>query len=118
MLRRFQMPEREPIMICVLATIETIPGGRDEMLAVFRKLVPQVRAECGCVEYTPMIDVASGLQGQAPLRDNVVTVVEKWESMAALQSHLATPHMAEFRSRTEHLRRGLTLRILGPASSP
>ena len=43
-------------MICVIATIETAAGHRDDLLAVLRKLVPTVRAEKGCIEYTPMID--------------------------------------------------------------
>ncbi len=102
-------------MICVLATIETTAGGRDNLLTVFRELVPQVRAETGCIEYTPMVDVSDGLEGQPPGRDNVVTVVEKWESVAALEAHLATPHMAEFRVRTASLRLRLTLQILQPA---
>ena len=31
-------------MICVIATIETAPGRRNELLAIFRGLVPKVRA--------------------------------------------------------------------------
>ena len=68
-----------------------------------------MRAEKGCLEYTPMIDVPSGL---ASARANVVTVVEKWESLAALEAHLKTPHMAEFRRQTEPLRLSLSLQIL------
>jgi quinol monooxygenase YgiN len=102
-------------MICVIATIETAAGRRDDLLMVFRKLVPQVRAEKGCVEYAPMIDVQSGMAVQDPVRDNVVTVVEKWESLAALEAHLKTPHMAEFRKQTEPLRLSLSLQIVQPA---
>ncbi len=100
-------------MICVIATIETIAGGRDDLLAVFRDLVPKVRAEDGCIEYTPMVDIPRGSQSLA--RENVVTIVEKWESLAALELHLATPHMADFRRQTEPLRRSLSLQILEPA---
>jgi quinol monooxygenase YgiN len=99
-------------MICVIATIETAPGRRDDLLAVFRHLVPQVRAEAGCIEYTPMIDTPSGIAVQPPVRDNVVTVVEKWESLAALDDHLKTPHMADFRRQTEPLRLSLSLQVL------
>lgn len=102
-------------MICVIATIEAAAGRRDDLLAVFQGLVPQVRAEKGCIEYAPMIDVSSGLAAQGPLRDNVVTVVEKWESIAALEAHLKTSHMAEFRKQTEPLRLSLSLHILQPA---
>jgi quinol monooxygenase YgiN len=74
-----------------------------------------VRAEQGCIEYGPMIDVASGLDAQTPLRDNVVTMVEKWESPAALTAHLKTPHMAEFFRQAGAIQQGLSLRVLQPA---
>jgi len=102
-------------MICVLATIETAAGRRDDLLAVFRGLVPKVRAETGCIEYTPMIDLPSGSEAQGPERPNVVVMVEKWESLAALEAHLKTPHMADFRRQTESMRLGMSLQILGPA---
>jgi quinol monooxygenase YgiN len=99
-------------MIFVVATIETAGGRRDDLLAIVEKLVPQVLAEKGCIEYGPTIDVQSDL---APVRPNVVTMVEKWEGLAALQAHLATPHMAEFRKQTADMRLSLSLQILEPA---
>jgi quinol monooxygenase YgiN len=99
-------------MICVIATIETIAGRRDDLLAVFRGLAPTVRAEKGCIEYVPMIDTPSGF---GTVRPNVVTVVEKWESLAALEAHLKTPHMAEFRRQTESIRQSLSIQVLEPA---
>ena len=102
-------------MICVLATIETTAGRRGDLVAVFRGLVPQVRAEQGCLEYAAMIDAPSGFEAQGPVRENVVTVVEKWESLAALEAHLKTPHMADFRRQTESMRLSTRLQILQPA---
>ncbi len=99
-------------MICVIATIELNEGCREEFLAVFRELVPKVLAEEGCVEYVPMIDVPTELPGQPPVEEHVVTVVEKWSSVAALERHLMAPHMGEFREQTQPMRRGVTLRIL------
>ena len=96
-------------MICVIATLEVASGKRDALLGVFEKLVPLVRAEKGCIEYTPMIDAANDMTAT---RSNVVTMVEKWESLAALEAHLKTPHMAEFRRQTEPLRLSLGLQIL------
>jgi quinol monooxygenase YgiN len=60
-------------MICVIATIETISGRRNDLLAIFRTLAPKVRAERGCIEYNPMSDASTNL---APVRSDVVTVVE------------------------------------------
>ncbi len=99
-------------MIAVIATIETAPGRRDDLLAVFRGLVPKVRAEQGCLEYTPMIDVPNGMT--SPVRDNVVTLIEKWESLAALEAHLKTPHMAEFSQQIGPLGFSLRLQIVQP----
>jgi quinol monooxygenase YgiN len=99
-------------MICVIAAIETHPGRRGDLLAAFRQLVPQVLAEPGCLEYAPMIDVPSGISAQPPVRDNVVTVVEKWESLAALDAHLKTPHMAQFGRQIESLCQGFRLQVL------
>jgi quinol monooxygenase YgiN len=102
-------------MICVLATIESVEGRRDELLALLRDLLPAVRAEKGCVEYAPMIDTPSALPPQEPLRTNVVVMVEKWESVAALQAHLKTPHMAEFAKQAGPLRLSMSLQVLEPA---
>ncbi len=102
-------------MIHVIATIEVKAGRRDAFLAEFHKLVPLVRAEAGCLDYGPTVDVASGVAAQAPLRDHVVTIVEKWESLDALRTHLAAPHMAAYRDRVKDLVGGVTLQVLEPA---
>ena len=80
-------------MIHVIATIELAEGKREAFLAEFHKIVPLVRAEAGCLAYGPTVDVAgTGLAAQGPPRDNVVTVVEQWESLDALRAHLQAPH--------------------------
>ena len=48
-------------MIVVLASIELNGGKREEFLAEFRRLVPLVRAEKGCIEYFPSVDHATHL---------------------------------------------------------
>lgn len=102
-------------MICVIATIETAPGRREEFLDEFRKVVPAVLADEGCLEYAPMIDVSTSIGAQAPPGENVVTVVEKWENVDALEAHLIAPHMNEYRKRVKDLVAGASLRILQPA---
>ena len=102
-------------MIIVLATIELHPGKRPEFLAEFHKIVPKVRAENGCHEYFPAIDTATGLPVQGPARNDVVVVVEKWESIAALEAHLIAPHMMEYRSRVKDFVKKVSLQILSPA---
>ena len=51
-------------MIHVIATIEIAPGMRDDFLAAFAELVPDVRAEQGCIEYGPAIDLATSIGDQ------------------------------------------------------
>jgi quinol monooxygenase YgiN len=102
-------------MICVIATIQVAAGRRDELLALLRPLVGKVRAEAGCIEYTPMIDTCSGLEAQDPVRDNAVVIVEKWESTAALMAHLKTMHMAEYFQKAEELRLSMSLQVVEPA---
>ena len=104
-------------MIYVIATIEVAQGHRDAFLKEFNRNVPNVLAEEGCIEYGPNIDVHTGIGAQLPLRDRVVTIVEKWESVDALKAHLATPHMAEYRSRVKGMVHNVTLQVLQPAST-
>jgi quinol monooxygenase YgiN len=102
-------------MIHVIATIELVEGQRDAFLKEFRLLVPKVRAESGCLEYGPTIDVAGGIAAQGSPRPNIVTVIEKWSDLPALQAHLTAPHMQDYRPRVKHLVRSTTLQILEPA---
>ncbi len=102
-------------MISVLATIETVEGRRDEFLKIFKELVPKVLAEEGCVEYGPWVDVPNSIIDPPAIRENVVMVIEKWESLEALQAHIETPHVVEFLQAIDGLRVGISLQILGPA---
>jgi quinol monooxygenase YgiN len=102
-------------MIYVLATVEVAPGRRDEFLAEFRKVMPLVRAEEGCIEYGPAVDTPSGFPAQNPMRENTVVIVEKWDSLPALKAHLDAAHMHEYRSRVKDVVKSVTLQILAPA---
>jgi quinol monooxygenase YgiN len=101
-------------MIHVIANITLAPGRCDVFLDEFRRIVPLVRAEAGCLEYGPTIDVASSHAAQIGPREDVVTVVEKWESLEALQAHLVAPHMLEYRSRVKDWVLGVQLQVLQP----
>jgi quinol monooxygenase YgiN len=101
-------------MIYVIATIELVEGKRDAFLEEFRKLVPVVKAEAGCIEYGPTLDISSGLTAQIPIRDNVVTIVERWEDVPALQAHTKAPHMAEYRSKVKDWIIRTGLQVLQP----
>jgi quinol monooxygenase YgiN len=102
-------------MIHVIATIETAPGTRDDFLAAFAELVPDVQAEQGCIEYGPAVDLATSIGDQPAPRENVVTVVEKWESVEALRKHLEAPHMVRYRRTVKDIVTGVSIRVLEPA---
>jgi quinol monooxygenase YgiN len=102
-------------MIHVIATIRAVPGQREALLAAFRDLVPLVRAERGCIEYAAALDLATPMEVTAAVREDVVTVVEKWESVAALEDHLAAPHLLAYRERVTDLLADVEIRVLKPA---
>lgn len=101
-------------MIVVIANIQIVPGKRDAFVAEFKKIVPAVLAEDGCLEYGPTVDTATDLEKQQT-DDSIVTIVEKWESLAALKAHLVAPHMTDYRECVKDLVQGSQLRILQPA---
>ena len=103
-------------MIRVIASIELKPGQRPAFLAALFANVPHVQAEPGCRDYTPMVDTPSGLPPQIPLRPDVVTIVEAWDSLEALRKHLSgVPHMLRYREATKEMVVKVTLQVLQPA---
>lgn len=102
-------------MIYVIATIELQPGTREAFLAEFRRVVPKVKAEKGCIEYGPAVDVKTDISSQLPPRENAVTIVEKWASLTHLKAHLAEPHMAEYRKSVRPYVAKVSLQVLQPA---
>ncbi|HEY1600655.1 MAG TPA: putative quinol monooxygenase [Pirellulales bacterium] len=102
-------------MIHVIATIQLTPGRRADFLKEFHALVPSVKAEPGCLDYGPTIDIASGIPVQGALREDVVTVVERWKDLDALRAHLVAPHMQAYRTKVKDLVQGTQLQVLGPA---
>lgn len=101
-------------MIYVIATLELEPGTRRTFLEEFAKVIPLVRGEAGCIEYAPTVDAETGIASQSRIGPDRVTVVEKWESVAALKAHDAAPHMQDYRSRVKAHIRGREIRMLTP----
>ncbi len=101
-------------MIFVIATVEAKPGKREAFLAEFKRNIPKVKVEKGCIEYGPTVDLKTDIKRQIPYRENTVTIIEKWESLEALHAHMQAPHMLEYRDRVKDLISGSTLQILEP----
>jgi len=102
-------------MIHVIATIDLAPGTREAFLVEFRKLIADVRAEAGCIEYGPAVDAQTGIPTQFKIGNDRVTVIEKWESVDALKAHAVAPHMQAYRVRVKDFVRATELRVLAPA---
>ncbi len=102
-------------MIHVIATIKVKPGTREKFLSIQSGIVPQVRAEKGCVSYVPAVDIESGIPVQVDLRPDVVTVIEAWESLPDLLAHLKAPHMLAYREKVKDIVKNISLHVLSPA---
>lgn len=83
-------------MIHVLAFITTESGKREDVLVEFKKVVPLVHAEKGCIEYGPVTDADNAGDAQTPAGPDTFVVVEKWETMADLKAHSKADHMAAY----------------------
>ena len=101
-------------MIHVIASIELKPNSREAFLSVLQNNVPNVKAEAGCLAYEPAVDIDSGLPVQGAVRENVVTIVEAWESLEHLVAHLKTPHMVAYRDAVTDYVENLNVQIMAP----
>ena len=101
-------------MINVIASIHIKEGRLIEFIEIFKSNIPNVLEEKGCIEYVPTIDVATGLPPQE-LNNNVVTIIEKWDSLEDLQAHLSAPHMLAYKETVKDIVDKVSLKVLGEA---
>ncbi len=101
-------------MINVIASINIKEGRLAEFVEVFKSNIPNVLEEKGCIEYTPHIDFPTGLPPQE-LNNNVVTIIEKWDSLDDLKTHLSAPHMLVYKEKVKDLVDKVSLKVLGEA---
>lgn len=102
---------KEAFMINVIASIYIKEGKLSDYLRILNANVPLVRKEKGCIEYVPAADFETGLPAQV-LERNVVTILERWESMEALNAHLASPHMLEYREKVKDMVDRVSVKVL------
>jgi quinol monooxygenase YgiN len=89
-------------MIHVVAVITAKPGQRETILKEARVNLGAVRAENGCIEYGPVVDIGDGTF-QTPLGPDTFMVIEKWTDIDALKAHAVAPHMKTFAARIKDL---------------
>jgi quinol monooxygenase YgiN len=102
-------------MIHVVAVLTAKPGLREKVLEHFRANVPNVLAENGCYEYGAAVDAATGLKWQAQWGADTFLVIEKWDSVAALEVHAKAPHMAAYAAKTKDMIANRAVYILNPS---
>jgi len=98
-------------MIHVIASIHIKEGRAAEFVEIFKSNIPHVLEEKGCIEYAPTIDVVTGLPPQE-LNGNVVTIVEKWDSLEDLRAHLTAPHMVSYNEKVKDIVEKVVLKVL------
>ena len=95
--------------LTVVATIVAKPGKEAETEAVLLALIAPSRQDAGCIQY----DLHSDLENP-----RAFLFTEIWESRAALDRHLETPHLTAFKARIPELVETLEIRLLETISSP
>ena len=98
-------------MINVLASIRVKTGRLSEFLEIFKSNVSSVMGEKGCIEYIPTIDIDADLSPQN-MDKNIVTVIEKWESLDALHDHLNSLHMMAYKKKVKDIVEDISIKVL------
>jgi quinol monooxygenase YgiN len=101
-------------MIHIVAVVTAQPGRLSEVLALVRANTPAVRAEPGCIEYTPLVDMPGSA---AQFGADTFVVVEKWADAAALDMHRKAPHMLAYVARSKELIASRRIHLLTPISA-
>jgi quinol monooxygenase YgiN len=101
-------------MINVIASIHLREGQLSKFIEIFKSNLPHVIQEKGCVEYVPTIDLPTSLPPQE-LNKNVVTIIEKWQSLEDLKAHLSAPHMRAYQEKVKELVEKVTIKVLSEA---
>jgi quinol monooxygenase YgiN len=98
-------------MIYVVVTNKIARGRMQEFLDACREVRPLVLAERGCHGYEHVRELKSPLGIQEAVDPDRITLVEQWESLAALEAHARAPHIAAFGARVKALRESVPARV-------
>ena len=81
-------------MYTIIGTVTARPETREELATLLKAQVPPTRAEEGCINYDFHVDAADPC---------VFVFYENWTSRAALDAHLAMPHLQPLFSQLDRL---------------
>ena len=102
-------------LVHVVAVITAHSGKREEILSAFKKNVPLVHQEEGCIEYGAVIDTENVGPFQEKLGEDTFFVIEKWESLDYLMAHAASDHMKSYAAKTKDLIADRQIHVLSAA---
>lgn len=98
-------------MIHVIASISFKSEKLHELKEIYQVFAPKVEDEPGCILYSPTADFSTEIPTQ--VTDNsIITVIEKWESLAAFEAHLVAPHVQQFREDIKGIVDKVTIKVL------
>ena len=100
-------------MLTIIAEIRTHAGNehRQAVLDAFQKITATVLAEEGCHGYETLIDHLPALEMQTQ-DQNLIVMLEKWQSTAHLEAHMQTDHMQRHFEKTKDHVVDVKIRIL------
>lgn len=81
-------------MYTIIGTVTARPETRQELASLLQSQVAPTRAEAGCINYDFHVDDANPC---------VFVFYENWTSRAALDAHLAMPHLKPLFSQLDRL---------------
>ena len=81
-------------MYTIIGTVTARPETRDELATLLMAQVAPTRAEAGCINYDLHVDAADPC---------VFVFYENWTDRAALDAHLAMPHLQPLVSQLDRL---------------
>lgn len=91
----------------IVATIVAQPDHRDAVLDALSAMLAPTRAEAGCRQYDLHVDHAD---------PNRLVMIERWDSQAALDAHIASPHMARLKAAIAEKTSGIDVVQLDPVA--
>ena len=95
--------------VVVVVLCRTTPGRVEDGLAAFAKVAVPTHAEEGCLAYA---------LHREPADPDRIVLVERWASRAALDEHLATPHLQAFRRDSADIwAEPMIISVLAPVAS-
>lgn len=103
-------------MIHVVAVTTAEPGQRAGVLEAFVENRAAALAEDGRIEYGAIVDAAGMPASRGSFGDDTFVVIEKRESLAALQAHAKAARMLAYGAKTKNRIESRLIHVLEPVA--